>query len=421
MEERGHVTILTDGFNKTNSFRRHIRYLFLDSGKEVDKVLSDKKNLYNLLVISPKIRQPSGHDIVIEGEPSSIELGTYAGLGDRVVIRSDETEKSEGHYFSINGNIGEGSTFHWKWNFIGKGVTTDPFVTFHGTKIGDHAVIGTRSVFDTKSEIPQGCEVGDCCYIPHKIESDRVESGTVFFGEYTIKLPVEAINIQSSKYLESFVKMKASFAKDHKDNQLNIGYFDPLAYIENYNKLGNKVENIYVGPFAYINNCEFAGPNVNIQDHNIREASHFAGYNIGAHGVWTKNVHMGERSATLFHAMLENVNLGKDSVAGPLATIMGSSNSDRIDIPPQHVVCGYVTSDNIKGLLKEGEVHEEGDLVAILKPRAEFDKLGLADRLSHIDDENARIHANKQRQVIAVPVSAYFDRENLSQFATVAE
>jgi CheY-like chemotaxis protein/carbonic anhydrase/acetyltransferase-like protein (isoleucine patch superfamily) len=412
----GRVQRLTDSFNLTDTPAPHVRYVFIDTGNPVAKVLKDVSLLYEPVRIDPKIRRPSGWDIVIEGLPDSIDFGPYASLGDRVVIRSDETDPANGHRFSIHGSIKEGSVLHWKWNYIGKGVMSDPFVTFHGSKIGTDVLIGSRTVLDTACELPDNCEVGDACYIAGPITTSMVPSGTVLFGGYMIQLPAEAVELQKDQFQQSFTIMRASVAKDHKYNKMGIGFFDPLAYVESFHILSPKVKNLYIGPFAHIKNCEFDGPNINIQDHNIRKATFFGGYNIGAHGVWTNNVKMEEYSATLFHCMLENVNLGKGSVAGPLTTIRGRSSYDRITIPDNYLVCGYVTHETFPELLQNGELYEGGQLRAILKPRAEFDANGLGDRLSHIDDENAMIHANKKRNIIAVPAATYFSRKNIGLY-----
>ncbi len=413
IHNRGRVQRLTDGFNLTDTPTPHVRYVFIDTGNPVSKILQDIRLLYEPVRIDPHIRRPSGWDIVIEGLPNSIEFGPFASLGDRVVIRSDETDPVNGHRFCIEGSVREGSVLHWKWNHIGKGVSSDPFVTFHGSKIGRDVLIGSRTVLDTACELPDNCEVGDACYIAEKITAASVPSGTVLFGGYTIHLPPEAVEMQKDQFQQSFTLMRASVAKDHKHNKMGIGFFDPLAFIESLHILSPRVRNLYIGPFAHIKSCEFDGPNVNIQDHNIRKATYFGGYNIGAHGVWTSNVKMEAYSATLFHCMLENVNLGKGSVAGPLTTIRGRSAYDRIIIPDHHLVCGHVTHDTFQELLEKGELYEGGKLRAILKPRAEFDAKGLGDRLIHIDDENAMVHANKRRNIIAVPAATYFSRKNI--------
>lgn len=100
--------------------------------------------------IDPRIRIPSGRDIVIEGLPDAIVFGTYAGLGDRVVIRSDETDPANGQRFLIEGVVREGSVFHSKRNHIAKGVLSDPYVTFHGCTVGEDALIGSRTVLDNE-------------------------------------------------------------------------------------------------------------------------------------------------------------------------------------------------------------------------------------------------------------------------------
>jgi carbonic anhydrase/acetyltransferase-like protein (isoleucine patch superfamily) len=412
----GRVQWLTDAFNPTDTPTPNLRYVFVDTGKSVTDIAESTRLLYEPVMIDPKIRIPSGRDIVIEGLPDSIVFGPYAGLGDRVVIRSDETDPAAGEFFSIEGVIREGSVFHSQWNHIGKGVSSDPFVTFHGSKVGQDVLIGARTVLDIGCELPDNCEVGDACYLAGKIDALFVPSGTILFGGYTIQLPPEAIELQKEKFLQSFIKMKASVAKDHKQNKMGIGFFDPLAFIESMQVLSSNVKNLYVGPFAHIANCEFNGPNVNIQDHNIRKATYFGGYNIGAHGVWTRNVKMAECSATLFHCMLENVNLGRASIAGPLTTLQGRSSYDRIEIPDNHVVCGFVTHERFDELVQKGEIYEGHELRAVLKHRSEFDLKGLGDRLLHVDDENATVHANKKRNIIAVPVSTYFNRHNIREF-----
>lgn len=125
---------------------------------------------------------------------------------------------------------------------------------------------------------------------------------------------------------------------------------------------------------------------------------------------------MAECSATLFHCMLENVNLGRASIAGPLTTLQGRSSYDRIEIPDNHVVCGFVTHERFDELVQKGEIYEGHELQAVLKHRSEFDLKGLGDRLLHVDDENATVHANKKRNIIAVPVSTYFNRHNIREF-----
>ena len=412
----GRVRWLTDAFNHTDTPTPNLRYVFVDTSYPVTDVIENTGLLYEPVRIDPRIRIPSGRDIVIEGLPNSIVLGPYAGLGDRVVIRSDETDPANGHIFLIEGVVREGSVFHSKWNHIGKGVSSDPFVTFHGCKIGRDVLIGSRTILDTGCELPDNCEVGDACYLAEQIRATFVPSGTVLFGGYTIQLPSEAVKLQKEKFHQSFIKMKASVAKDHKQNKTGIGFFDPLAYIESMQVLSANVRNLYIGPFAHIANCEFEGPNVNIQDHNIRKATCFGGYNIGAHGVWTRNVRMAECSCTLFHCMLENVNLGKESIAGPLTILQGKSSYDRIEIPDNHVVCGYVHHEQFDELLRHGEIHEDGNLRAVLKHRSEFDLKGLGDRLLHIDDENATMHANKKRNIIAVPAATYFNRQNIREY-----
>lgn len=412
----GRVQRLTDSFNLTDTPAPYVRYIFIDTGSPVSRIVKNISLLYEPVRIDPKIRRPSGWDIVIEGLPDSIDFGPYASLGDRVVIRSDETDPENGHRFSICGSVKEGSVLHWKWNYIGKGVVSDPFVTFHGSKIGENVLIGSRTVLDTDCELPDNCEVGCACYIAERITDPVVPSGTILFGGYTIQLPTEAVELQKDQFQQSFTTMRASVAKDHKYNKMGIGFFSPLAYIESFHVLSSRVRNLYVGPFAYIKNCEFDGPNVNIQDHNIRKTTYFGGYNIGAHGVWTNNVKMEEYSAALFHCMLENVNLGHGSVAGPLTTIRGRNSYDRINIPDDYLVCGYVTYETFDELLRKGELYEDGQLRAILKPRSEFDAKGLGDRLSHIDDENAILHANKKRNIIAVPAATYFSRKNIGLY-----
>ena len=414
----GRVQRLTSAFNLTDTPRAHVRYVFITTGNPVNTILKDVKLLYEPVKIHPKMRIPPGWDIVIEGLPDSIEFGPYASMGDRVVIRSDETDPANGHRFSIQGIVREGSVLHWKWNYIGKGVSADSFVTFHGSKIGENVLIGSRTVLDTESELPDNCEVGDACYIAEKITASFVPSGTVLFGGYKIELPDEAVELQEEQFHQYFTAMRASIAKDHKQNKMGIGFFDPLAFVESLQILSPRVKNLYVGPFAHIKDCEFDGPNVNIQDHNIRIATYFGGYNIGAHGVWTKSVKMDEYSATLFHCMLQNVNLSRRSVAGPLSTIKGRSSYDRITIPENYLVCGYVTHENFETLLREGELYEGGKLRAILKPRAEFDSKGLGERLAHIDDENAFVHANKKRNIIGVPAASYFNRQNVRLHGT---
>ncbi len=417
MKNVGRVQRLTDAFNPTDTPTPNLRYVFVDTGNQVDDVLADTRLLYEHVRIDPKIRIPSGKDIVIEGLPDSIEFGPYAGLGDRVVIRSDETDPAKGQRFSIKGVIREGSVFHWKWNYIEKGVSSDPFVTFHGCKVGEDVLIGSRTVLDTDCQLPDRCEIGDACYIAEKITASLVPSGTVLFGGYQIQLPDVAVKWQREQFHHSFIKMKASVAKDHKQNKMGIGFFDPLAFLESMQILAPQVKNIYIGPFAHIANCEFDGPNITIQDHNIRKATYFCGHNIGAHGVWTRNVRMEEYATTLFHCMLENVNLGKGSVAGPLTTIKGRNSYDRITIPDNYLVCGHVTPEDFEELLEKGELYKEGELRAILKPRAEFDEKGLRERLMLIDDENAILHAGKRRNHIAVPTSTYFNRQNIKQYA----
>jgi carbonic anhydrase/acetyltransferase-like protein (isoleucine patch superfamily) len=412
----GRVQWLTDAFNPTDTPTPNLRYIFVDTGNPVADVIKNTELLYEPVRIDPRIRILSGRDIVIEGLPDSIVFGPYAGLGDRVVIRSDETDPGNGHYFSIEGVVREGCVFHAKWNHIGKGVSSDPFVTFHGSKVGKDVLIGSRTVLDTECELPDNCEVGDACYLAERITAPFVPSGTVLFGGYTIRLPPEAVELQKEKFHQSFIKMKASVAKDHKQNKMGIGFFDPLAFIESLQVLSPSVRNLYIGPFAHIANCEFEGPNVNIQDHNIRKATCFGGYNIGAHGVWTRNVRMAECSSTLFHCMLENVNLGRESIAGPLTTLQGRSSYDRIEIPDNHVVCGSVHHEQFSELMHSGEIYEGGQLRAVLKHRSEFDLKGLGDRLLHIDDENATVHANKKKNIIAVPAATYFNRKNICKY-----
>lgn len=412
----GRVQWLTDAFNPTDTPTPNLRYVFVDTEQSVADIVENPSLLYEPVLIDPRIRIPSGRYIVIEGLPDSITFGPYAGLGDRVVIRSDETDPANGERFSIEGVVREGCIFHSRWNHIGKGVSSDPFVTFHGSKVGQDVLIGSRTVLDTGCELPDNCEVGEACYLAEKIETLLVPSGTVLFGGYRIQLPPEAIELQKERFHQSFIKMKASVAKDHKENRMGIGFFDPLAFIESMQVLSSKVENLYVGPFAHIANCEFDGPNVNIQDHNIRKATYFAGYNIGAHGVWTRNVKMAECSATLFHCMLENVNMGRGSIAGPLTTLQGRSSYDRLKIPDNHVVCGFANHEHFSELLQKGEVYEGNELRAVLKHRSEFDLKGLGDRLFSIDDENATVHANKRRNIIALPVATYFNRHNIRKF-----
>jgi hypothetical protein len=115
--------------------------------------------------------------------------------------------------------------------------------------------------------------------------------------------------------------------------------------------------------------------------------------------------------------MLENVNMGRGSVAGPLTTIKGRSSYDRLTIPENYLVCGHVNHEDFEELLEKGELYEGGKLRAILKPRTEFDEQGLGERLTHIDDENARVHAGKKRNLIAVPTATYFNRQNIVQYA----
>ena len=417
MSHVGRVQRLTDAFNPTDTPTPNLRYVFVDTGNPVADAIEDIRLLYEPVRIDPKIRIPSGRDIVIEGLPDSIEFGPYAGLGDRVVVRSDETDPAKGQRFSIKGVIREGSVFHWKWNYIGKGVSSDPFVTFHGCKVGEDVLIGSRTVLDTDCRLPDHCEVGEACYIAEEITTSLVPSGTVLFGGYHIQLPAAAVKRQREQFHQSFIKMKASVAKDHKHNRIGIGFFDPLAFIESMQILSPLVKNLYIGPFAHIANCEFDGPNVTIQDHNIRKATYFGGHNIGAHGVWTRNVKMEPYATTLFHCMLENVNLGRGSVAGPLTTIKGRSSYDRVTIPENYLVCGHVTHEDFAELMEKGELYEGGKLRAILKPRTEFDEQGLGERLTQINDENAIVHAGKKRNLIAVPTATYFNRQNIVQYA----
>jgi carbonic anhydrase/acetyltransferase-like protein (isoleucine patch superfamily) len=424
MMPKGKVMYLSDSGRliKTPADGRDMVYLDIGD-QSYEALLSDLMSVYRTVNLDPRSVNNNGHDIVIEGIPNSIKLGLYASLGSRVVVRSDETHPENNQTFTINGNIGKGGVVHYTSNVIGKKVQVGPFVTFHGSHVGSEAIIRERAVLDKNAVIPEECDVGACSYIDSEVFTKVVEPGTIYTGDVMVRLPQKAIAMQVNAAETEYEKTSRSGAREHRLNFSNKGYFDPLALIELSEKEGFSdptANHIYVGPFAHIVNCEFAGSNVNIQDHNHRDSTIFLGDNIGAHGVISKNTTMQKGSAALFSALMTNAVLGERAVAGPLATIVGAYMSKPIYIPDGKFVVGYVDSSNIQALTEQaktgtGVVKDgEGNITALMTDVSKV--AGLESRMEHIQAENAR-HSAKASNILGIPTYVFFSPKRLEEIA----
>lgn len=112
---------------------------------------------------------------VIEGE---VELAARVNVWWNAVLRGDTAPVSIGEGTNIQdgviGHVDEGQPL-----IVGREVTVGHGAVIHGTRIGDHALIGIGAVVLSGSEVGEGAIVAAGAVVPERM---KVRPGTIVAG-----------------------------------------------------------------------------------------------------------------------------------------------------------------------------------------------------------------------------------------------